>query len=110
MTRRPRAGWLAPVPFLTNVLLPPRDSDVWRIDCSGFQHIGPKDGRPKRAADWTWNRNGHSDWQIPERFTYVTFSTRRVRRAPRRMALPHRYRSVAKAVGPPSRRAASSSA
>jgi hypothetical protein len=60
--------------------LPPRDGDVWRIDCSRFQHIGPKGGRLKRAAGWTWNRHGHYDSHIPETFTYVQFSARIVGR------------------------------
>lgn len=59
--------------------LPPKDGDVWRIDCSRFQHIGPKGERLKRAAGWTWNKHGHYDSHIPEVFTYVHFSTKRVR-------------------------------
>jgi hypothetical protein len=54
--------------------LPPRDGDVWRIDCSRFQHIGPHDERLDPAAGWTWNRHGHYDSHIPETFTHVHFS------------------------------------
>jgi hypothetical protein len=56
--------------------LPPRDGDVWRIDCSRFQHIGPDGERLDPAAGWTWNRHGHYDSHMPETFTYVHFSTR----------------------------------
>jgi len=58
--------------------LPPRDGDVWRIDCSRFQHIGTRGERLDPAAGWTWNRHGHYDSHIPETFTYVHFSTRAV--------------------------------
>jgi len=55
--------------------LPPRDGDVWRIDCSRFQKIG-RDGKElRRSAGWTWNKHGHYDSHIPETFTYVHFST-----------------------------------
>lgn len=54
--------------------LPPKAGDVWRIDCSRFQHYGPNDERLKRAAGWTWNRHGHYDSHIPETFTHVDFS------------------------------------
>ncbi len=58
--------------------LPPQNGDVWRIDCSRFQHIGPKGERLDPAAGWTWNRHGHYDSHIPETFTYVHFSTAEV--------------------------------
>ena len=54
--------------------LPPRDGEVWRIDCSRFQHIGRNGERLDPAAGWTWNRHGHYDSHIPETFTYVHFS------------------------------------
>jgi hypothetical protein len=54
--------------------LPPRDGDVWRIDCSRFQHIGPRGEQLDPAAGWTWNRHGHYDSHIPETFTHVHFS------------------------------------
>lgn len=60
--------------------LPPKNGDVWRIDCSRFQHIGPHGERLDPAAGWTWNRHGHYDSHIPETFTYVQFSTDPVRR------------------------------
>ena len=54
--------------------LPPRDGDVWRIDCSRFQHVGPGGEKLDPAAGWTWNRHGHYDSHIPETFTHVHFS------------------------------------
>jgi len=59
--------------------LPPRDGDVWRMDCSRFQHIGPRGERLDPAAGWTWNQHGHYDSHIPEVFPYITFSTQPVR-------------------------------
>lgn len=56
--------------------LPPRDGDVWRIDCSRFQQVGPEGQRLDPSAGWTWNQHGHYDSHIPETFTHVHFSTR----------------------------------
>ncbi len=67
-------GWIA-----DGRSLPPRDGDVWRIDCSRFQHIGPKGERLDPAAGWCMNQHGHYDSHIPEVFPFVTFSTRPVR-------------------------------
>jgi hypothetical protein len=54
--------------------LPPRDGDVWRIDCSRFEKVG-RNGEPlDPSAGWTWNRHGHYDSHIPEVFPKVTFS------------------------------------
>jgi hypothetical protein len=58
--------------------LPPEDGDVWRIDCSRFQHFTPNGGQLKRAAGWTWNKHGYYDSHIPETFTYVHFSEAQV--------------------------------
>ena len=55
--------------------LPPRDGDVWRIDCSRFQQISKDGQRLDPSPGWTWNRHGHYDSHIPETFTYVHFST-----------------------------------
>ncbi len=55
--------------------LPPLPGDVWRIDCSRFQHYGPRGERLERAAGWTWNKHGHYDSHIPETFTFVEFSS-----------------------------------
>lgn len=54
--------------------LPPKNGDVWRIDCSRFQHIGPKGERLDPAVGWTWNKHGFYDSHLPETFTYVHFS------------------------------------
>lgn len=59
--------------------LPPKDGDVWRIDCSRFQHIGPRGEKLDPAAGWTWNRHGHYDSHIPETFTFVHFRDEAVR-------------------------------
>src|SRR5439155_946351 len=59
-------------------VLPPRDGDVWRIDCSRFEKIGRNGENLDPCAGWTWNRHGHYDSHIPEVFPYVTFSTRPV--------------------------------
>jgi len=59
--------------------LPPREGDVWRIDCSRFQQIG-RDGEKLDPGDgWTWNRHGHYDSHIPETFSFVHFSEKPVR-------------------------------
>ncbi len=59
--------------------LPPKDGDVWRIDCSRFQHIGRHGERLDPAAGWTWNHHGFYDSHIPETFTYVHFADQHVR-------------------------------
>lgn len=56
--------------------LPPGDGDVWRIDCSRFQKVGPKGELLDPCAGWTWNQHGHYDSHIPEVFPRITFSTR----------------------------------
>jgi hypothetical protein len=58
--------------------LPPRDGDVWRIDCSRFEKLGRNGESLDPCAGWTWNRHGHYDSHIPEVFPYVTFSARMV--------------------------------
>jgi hypothetical protein len=55
--------------------LPPREGDVWRIDCSRFEKIGPRGEILDPCAGWTWNPHGHYDSHIPEVFPYITFST-----------------------------------
>ena len=54
--------------------LPPKQGDVWRIDCSRFEKIGRNREVLDPCAGWTWNRHGHYDSHIPEVFPYVTFS------------------------------------
>ncbi len=57
--------------------LPPREGDVWRIDCSRFQQIGRHGEKLDPGDGWTWNRHGHYDSHIPETFSFVTFSEQR---------------------------------
>lgn len=54
--------------------LPPREGDVWRIDCSRFQHTDASGSPLRPAAGWTWNSHGYYDSHIPESFPLVTFS------------------------------------
>lgn len=58
--------------------LPPKDGDVWRIDCSRFEKIGRNREVLDPCVGWTWNRHGHYDSHIPEVFPYVTFSEKSV--------------------------------
>ena len=58
--------------------LPPRDGDVWRIDCSRFQQVDKEGRRLDPSPGWTWNKHGFYDSHIPETFTHVHFSTREV--------------------------------
>jgi len=66
--------------------LPPRDGDVWRIDCSRFQQFDRAGRKLEPSAGWTWNRHGHYDSHIPEVFTFVEFSDRVVGETSRRGA------------------------
>jgi len=54
--------------------IPPKAGDVWRIDCSRFEKIGPNKEILDPCAGWTWNRHGHYDSHIPEVFPKITFS------------------------------------
>ena len=75
-------GWTAELAFPWDGLrwladgrsLPPRDGDVWRIDCSRFEQFDRAGRKLDPSAGWTWNRHGHYDSHIPEVFPYVTFS------------------------------------
>ena len=59
--------------------LPPNSGDIWRIDCSRFQKVGPDGELLDRSPGWAWNKHGHYDSHIPETFTHVHFSTEVVR-------------------------------
>ena len=81
---RTENGWSAEIAFPWAGLawladgrpLPPRDGDVWRIDCSRFEHVD-RNGRPiPPGAGWTWNAHGYYDSHIPEMFPYVRFSSK----------------------------------
>jgi hypothetical protein len=58
--------------------IPPKDGDVWRMDCSRFQKIGRNKEILDPCAGWTWNQHGHYDSHIPEVFPRITFSRRPV--------------------------------
>jgi cellulose/xylan binding protein with CBM9 domain len=74
-------GWSAEIAFPWRGLawladgraVPPRDGDVWRIDCSRFQHVGPRGESLDPAAGWSWNRHGYYDSHMPETFPYIQF-------------------------------------
>lgn len=61
--------------------LPPRDGDIWRIDCSRFEKVGRSGEILDPCAGWTWNRHGHYDSHIPEVFPKVRFSSKAVARS-----------------------------
>jgi hypothetical protein len=79
-------GWTAELAFPWSGLslladgrsLPPKDGDIWRIDCSRFQQVDREGRRLDPSAGWTWNKHGFYDSHIPETFTHVHFSTRTV--------------------------------
>ena len=79
-------GWTAELAFPWRGLrwladgraLPPRDGDIWRIDCSRFQQFTKDGKRLAQSPGWTWNKHGHYDSHIPETFTYVHFSKKAV--------------------------------
>lgn len=70
--------WRGLEPLADGRSLPPRDGDIWRIDCSRFEKKRPNGEMLDPCAGWTWNRHGHYDSHIPEVFPEVTFSTRTV--------------------------------
>lgn len=70
--------WKSLAPLADGRTLPPRDGDIWRIDCSRFQKIGRNKEVLETSPGWTWNRHGHYDSHIPEVFPIVRFSTRPV--------------------------------
>jgi hypothetical protein len=67
--------WAALSPLADGRALPPQHGDIWRIDCSRFQHRGRDGALLKECAGWTWNRHGYMNSHIPETFTRVKFST-----------------------------------
>ena len=76
-------GWSAEIAIPWNGLkwladgrpLPPANGDIWRIDCSRFEKIGPRGESLDPCAGWTWNRHGPYDSHIRETFPVITFST-----------------------------------
>jgi hypothetical protein len=75
--------WESLVDLADGRSLPPRDGDLWRIDCSRFQKIGRNGELLDPCDGWTWNRHGHYDSHIPEVFPMVTFSETFVDERPR---------------------------
>jgi len=67
--------WSSLAPLADGRSLPPKDGDVWRIDCSRFEKIGRNGEVLDPCAGWTWNQHGHYDSHIPEVFPRITFST-----------------------------------
>jgi len=55
--------------------VPPENGDIWRIDCSRFQHFDKNGAKLDKDAGWTWNKHGYMNSHIPETFTEVNFST-----------------------------------
>lgn len=55
--------------------LPPKESDVWRMDFSRF-NTHKKDTTD--SGGWAWSSHGVWDSHVPECFTYVSFSSEEV--------------------------------
>ena len=54
--------------------LPPRNSDVWRMDFSRFNtYKAPSPS--KDSGGWAWSSHGVWDSHVPECFTYIEFAT-----------------------------------
>lgn len=89
-------GWTAELAFPWKSLhwlatdgrsLPPKNGDVWRIDCSRFNTY--KEAPPAQdSGGWFWTRHGVWDSHIPECFVYVTFSTNAVQVSPAPISRP----------------------
>ena len=58
--------------------IPPRDGDIWRFDFSRFQALDYNGQKAKRSPGWSFNAHGVYDSHIPECFTQVVFSQRKV--------------------------------
>jgi hypothetical protein len=57
--------------------LPPQDQDVWRMDFSRFNQY--KEAPPANdSGGWAWSPHGVWDSHIPECFTYIHFSARKI--------------------------------
>jgi hypothetical protein len=59
--------------------LPPKQSDVWRMDFSRFNTYKLSAGGNKDSGGWVWSRHGIWDSHIPECFPYIHFSTNDVK-------------------------------
>jgi len=71
--------WAELAPLADGRALPPVEGEVWRIDCSRFQHCGRDGARLEQCAGWTWNKHGYMNSHIPETFTFLKFSAEQVK-------------------------------
>lgn len=55
--------------------IPPRNGDIWAIDCSRFEHFGEQGDRLDPPAGWAWKQHGAYDSHMPEKFPNIQFST-----------------------------------
>lgn len=67
--------WQALTPLAGKRSLPPRDGDIWRIDCSRFQQYGIDGRKLERPAGWVWKMHKAFDSHMPEMFPRILFST-----------------------------------
>src|SRR5580658_2125785 len=56
--------------------LPPKDGDIWNLFFGRFQNIPIADGKVQAA--WCWSPHGIYDTHMPDKFTPIAFSDRRV--------------------------------
>ncbi|MFI5259520.1 MAG: carbohydrate-binding family 9-like protein [Candidatus Limnocylindrales bacterium] len=70
--------WKGMAPLANGRILPPRDGDVWRMFFGRFEKMTPGGVEIQPHLAWSWNMHGVMDTHLPERFTYVHFSTKPV--------------------------------
>ena len=58
--------------------VPPKEGDVWLVDCSRFQHFDKDGQKLDKEVGWTWNKHGYWYSHMPETFTNVKFSETQV--------------------------------
>ncbi len=58
--------------------IPPRDGDIWRFDFSRFQALHYNGHKAAPSPGWSFNPHGVYDSHIPECFTQVVFSHRKI--------------------------------
>ena len=79
-------GWTAAIAFPWRGMqvlagsrpLPPRDGDVWRMDFSRFELLEYCGIKADPHPGWALNRHGVYDSHIPECFSFIHFSERRI--------------------------------
>ncbi len=68
---------MKPLAMGSDMYLPPRDGDVWRIDFTRFNQY--KEAPPAHdSGGWAWSPHGVWDSHVPECFTFIRFSTKKV--------------------------------